>query len=498
MKKKYKILLAIMLCLLLAGCSDSIDSDFNHALFKPDRYRCWPCQVYVQTFFALSNVMDKALGIICENAYFALVWGLMFWLMYKVFPWVVSFTPPDLKKDIPVLAKVGAKTIVVSIVLTHPEFFYTFFGTYILQPISDIFLKVSEFILISPASIGVSLSQYAQTEESLLSKILNWFGPSNFNWSDAFSQEGVSEALNQFENAFNRSVLPNGNELPGVTTDRMFGQMPMQLQSVIWQIYSALWSGIGLVFQLFATKNILAWLSAFLLCWYLLKMLFIIPLSFVDAFVRLGMSVLFMPLVLVTWVFPIKTFEGLAGKLIQMMFGAFFDILFNCIYVAFLVSVLRVYTAENLADVFSSDYQTSESGLRTDGAFLNTEFIIFFMLIYTVCSLFESVGDVSGHFFEGAGSKSTFAGTVKKFGHLAFTLTKATAMMVLSGGSNWSGFAKVKDEAVKNFWEGVADMNAAQEKEYWDNEHNDKGKYFGNWSKAYDKEQENRGKGKDK
>ena len=103
------------------------------------------------------------------------------------------------------------------------------------------------------------------------------------------------------------------------------------------------------------------------LAFSLFALLIYLPLTFVDAFLRLGIGIILLPLFMVAWVFPIKLFEGMTKKVIQLMFAAFFDVLFNCIYVAFLLSVLQVYTDNRTNHMFSTAMQTSESGLREAG-----------------------------------------------------------------------------------------------------------------------------------
>ena len=340
----------------------------------------------------------------------------------------------------------------------------------ILQPIGDLFLKVSEFVLVSPNSMGVSTSLYNQSDSSILNGIISWMtngsgSSANFDWRHAFSQDGVGEGLANFEKVFSRSWLPNGKALEGINTnDRMFGALPMQIQSVIWNIYSSLWTGMGLVFQLFASGYFAGFLSGLILGGCILMLLFTIPLTFVDAFVCMGMGIILLPLFMVVWVFSLKHFEGIGSKLIQLMFSAFFDILFNCIYVTFLVLVIKVYLHEKMPDLFSSDYHTSESSLRNSGLYMTTEFLIMTMLVYTVCRLSDSVGEISGHFFDGAGQASS----VKKsfYALKSFVIGGAIAALRLCVG-DVTALKKLGDETKNMLGEVSNDMNAHQEKDEW-------------------------------
>ena len=97
MKIKSWIFFGMVTCLFLTGCTDI--PDYNPNLFKPEKHSCWPCQMYAQTFQAISTALDGALDLMASNSKILLSLGLAFWLAFKVLPWIVSFTPPKMKED---------------------------------------------------------------------------------------------------------------------------------------------------------------------------------------------------------------------------------------------------------------------------------------------------------------------------------------------------------------------------------------------------------------
>lgn len=451
MKIKSWIFFGISLCLLLTGCEKP--PRYDQELFVPEKESCWPCQMYSQTFQALSTALDGALNLLASNSQIVLSLGLAFWLAFKVLPWLVSFNPPKLKEDFVQIIKVCFKAGIVSMFLTNTQYFYDIIGGWIIQPIGSIFLYLSETVLLSPSSVGVNTSLF---QDNPISGLLNLLGD-NF-------MDNIDRARQMFEGNFSNAVLPNGQTVSIPRVDPMFGALPMQIQSVIWMIYSALWSGMGYVFQLFQTNSLMGWVAGGFLAFALFALLIYLPLTFVDAFLRLGIGIILLPLFMVAWVFPIKLFEGMTKKVIQLMFAAFFDVLFNCIYVAFLLSVLQVYTDNRTNHIFSTAMQTSESGLREAGESLSMDFLVFIVLIMTILKLSQRVDTITGQFFDGAGQGSTIGKALNRMKDLA-AATVAATLRACAG--DYSGFKNVAKEMGGMVKDGMGEMGKDQEKDNW-------------------------------
>lgn len=444
-----------MFCLFLTGCSNDINYDSD--LFNPDQLTCWPCQMYAQVFQALSNAMDGSLQRLASNSQILLSLGLVFWLAFKVLPWLVSFTPPKMKEDFVEIIKVCFKAGIVSVVfLSHPQAFYDIIGGWIIQPIGTIFLYLSEVVLLSPSSVGVDTSLFQSSNFD----ITRFFGESFMN--------NFNQLRNLFEGNFSNVTLPNGQTITIPRQDPMFGALPMQIQSVIWMIYSALWSGMELVLQLFKSDSIMGYIAGIFLCISLFSLLIYLPLTFVDAFLRLGMAIILLPVFMVAWVFPIKLFQGMAKKVINLMFGAFFDVLFNCIYVAFLLSVLQVFTTERTDHVLSSAQQGAESALRRSGETLSMDFLIYVVLILMILKLSKKIGDITGQFFDGAGQGSSIGKALDRMKNLAFATVTAVAKIAIT--KDVTALKGVTDQLGKMAKENMGEMGKNQKKDNWTND----------------------------
>ena len=453
MISKRWIFWGIIICLFLTGCTDTIN--YNPNLFKPEKQSCWPCQMYAQTFQAIASALDGALDLMASNSKILLSLGLAFWLAFKVLPWLVSFTPPKMKEDFVEIIKVCFKAGIVSLFLTNTQYFYDIIGGWIIQPIGSIFLSLSETVLLSPSAVGVETSLFK--DGSLIpdiSKMLGW---------DSF-MNGLSKVTSIFESSYSNTILPNGKAISIPKSDPMFGALPLQIQSVIWMIYSALWSGMGLAFQLFQTDTFMGYVAGLFLVYAMFSLLIYLPLTFVDAFLRLGIGLLLMPLFMVAWVFPIKLFKGVAKKVIELMFAAFFDVLFNCIYVAFLLSVLQVYTKEKMNYLFSSEFQSSESALRQSGLELSMEFLIFIVLIMTIYKLSTQVDGITGQFFDGAGKGSSVGKALDRIKNLAFATGAAALRLCVGDVTGIKGVVKQGGEMIKD---NMKEMGQEQKKDNW-------------------------------
>ena len=206
--RKRLIFWGLMLCsFFLTGCKEVIK--YNPDLFKPDKGTCWPCQMYMSAFNAFSGALEGALPVICSNCFKVLTIALAFWLLYQVFPWVVSLSPPNFKKDFVLMLKVLLKAMIVALFLANPDFFYDQIGDKILQPMGTLFLKVSELILASPNSLGIETSQYAKSENTFLSGVVDFM--KSVKKSSASSLELASQYLSGswIDKAFSFSLKPS-------------------------------------------------------------------------------------------------------------------------------------------------------------------------------------------------------------------------------------------------------------------------------------------------
>ena len=405
--------------LLLAGCSENVPYDAK--LFKATEENCWPCQMYMQAFRAIDGVLDNSLEPISQNALIILKLGLIFWLLFKIGSLFFSFAMPDIKKELPAFLSVFFKAGLVAIFLHNPSYIYDFFGTVIIQPFGKGFLSLSDSILESTSELGIDFDY-----NSDISGIWDNF----WNWIKKIA--GISTGTSS-------SVSMD-------LTSKMFGGLAKSVMETVFKIYHALWSGVGLGFQLWTMKGWSAFIAGFILIFGMFSLVIKMPLSFVDAFVRIGLILILIPLLMVGWVFSFP--KDIVKKLFHNVLAGFFDILFACIYITFLISLFRIYEQEELPYLFSSSVQTTEGAMRTIGNEFGTDFLILTILAWSMVRLAGKIQDFSGYFFESAG-KSVVYDMINKFKGLAAKGIRVGVGLAF-GAAGWATAAKEAANAAKD------------------------------------------------
>ena len=419
MIKYIKLFAFFGIFLLLSGCEG--DVPYDAALFRPNPDNCWPCVMYMQAFIAIDKVLDGSLETISENSLAILKMALLIWLLLRITKVVFSFSMPDMKKELASFVTVLFKALIVAILLNNPTYIYDFFGGSIIQPLGDGFLSLAKVVLDAPSDMGIHV---------YYSDVSNWF--SNF-------QDIVSRLTG--------GLFSSSSSTSSATTSKMFGELAVTVQKMVFEIYAALWSGVGLGFQLWTLKGISATLAGLLLMAGMFWLIIIIPLSFVDAFFRIGLILVLLPLLMVGWVFSYP--DGIVKKLFHNLLAGFFDILFTCIYIAFIISLFRVYEAEEFPGMFSASMQVTEGSMRTEGDNFGTQFLILIMLTWTMVKLSSKIQDFAKYFFDSA-AKTGVMEMINKFKNLAVKGIRLGAT-ILSGPAGWvTGGATAAMGAVKD------------------------------------------------
>ena len=233
--KLKRILFCVMFLgmLLLAGCGSN-DGDYNAKEFKANPEYCWPCTMYMQAFKAVDTVLNGTLPTIATNSLIVLKIAFLFWLLFKMGMLVFSISMPDMRKQLPPILTVFFKAFVVAIFLSNSQYIYDLFGGIIIQPIGEAFLSISGMVLDSPNQVGITNITY------FTENILNdYLGNLTSSWNNLLSQ-------------FNNSG------------SQMFGGLALKVQEIVFKIFSALWSGVGLGFQLLNAHKFSAFCAALL------------------------------------------------------------------------------------------------------------------------------------------------------------------------------------------------------------------------------------------
>lgn len=410
MIKRIQLWGVFLFLFLLGGCKTVIP--YNAELFRANENNCWPCKMYLQAFQAVNELLEGipeqgTVGIlpsICENSLAILKLGLIFWLLFKITTLLVSFSMPDMKKEMANFATMFFKAGIVAIFLNNPDFIYDFFGGVVIQPLGKIFLYLSDTVISSPSAMGIEFDNYNNAFGNMINTISDWVR-GLFGFRGAGSASEMAENLNS----------------------RMFGGLAESVMRIVFKIYNALWAGVGLGFQLWQQKGWSATIAGLFLIAGMYWLVLVMPLTFVDAFLRIGLVLILLPLLMVGWVFSFPS-KDLVKKLFHMVLAGFFDILFACIYVTFLISLFRVYSTEEMPWMFSSAVQTTEGGMRTVASNWGTDFLILLMLTWAMVKLSGKIQDFSGYFFASAGKSSviniinTFKNWGMKLGRIGVSL----------------------------------------------------------------------------
>ena len=416
--------------LLLAGCDSNVP--YNAKMFKASKDNCWPCQMYMQAFNAMDRALDGCLKIICQNSLMVLELALLFWLLFRVGRVVVSFSMPDMKKELASFITVLFKAMIVALFLNNPTYLYDFFGEIVIQPIGDGFLSMANAVLSTPSNVGV-----------------------NFNYDTGIKW------LDEMQEWWNKIFNPSGSSSGSVSNSKMFGELAITVQSIVYQIYDALWANVGLGFQLWTMKGWSATIAGAILIAGMFWLVVMMPLSFVDAFIRIGLIIMLLPLLMVGWVFSYP--KDIVKKLFHNLFAGFFDILFSCIYITFLISTFHVYENQEMPYMFSASAQTTEGGMRTTANEFGTDFLILTMLAWAMVKLSSKIQDFSNYFFEGAEKSSVFD-MVNKLKNLAMKGVRVGAAL-LSGPMGWvTGAAGAAKDFAKKAANGESGENGSENK----------------------------------
>ena len=392
--KKFLFLIILALPLFLGGCGEvSIE---KHSFASPTPENCWPCDMYMQAFKALDTLLDVSLDKIAQSSLIVLEICLLFWFLFKVMGLVFSVSMPDMKKQLVPILTVLFKTLIVVLFLTNTTYFYDIFGDVLIQPLGDGFLSLADLILAAPKSVDIDNFTYVP---------------------DMDYSKFLEELMSGIEKIMGTQTT---------TGSKMFGGLAPKINEIIFSIYSALWNGVGLAWELLKVGDWAAFVSGFLLGVGMLWLMLMVPLFFVDALFRIGLILLLMPLFMVGWIFSFP--KDIVKKVVHSLFSGFFDILFNCIYIVFLVSLFRVYENQRIPYLFSRALQIMEAKQRNEATEFGTNFIILLILTFTMLMLSSHVQEFSNHFFEGS-EKSKMTDIMKQFKNLTLKGLKYTASL---------------------------------------------------------------------
>ena len=394
--KRFFLVMLFLIPFLLGGCREAIPDPYNQADFTVSSSNCWPCIMYMYAFKSLHNAINGTLDKVAQNSLIILEISLLFWLLFKVGNIVFSIAMPDMKKQLAPILTVLFKALITIIFLTNTQFFYDFFGKMLIQPIGAAFLSLSGQMLSAPVKDIAGVDEIVIFGSSLEDEI--------------------------------KLLIANWDKVVGISPNdpNMFGEIPSKVIQIVYVIYSSLCNGFGLAYQLFSLHHWSAFVAAILLLFSLYWLILMVPLFLVEAFIKMGMILLLMPLFMVGWVFTFP--KDVVKKVAHSLFSGFFDILFNCIYIAFFVTLLRIYDNNSLHFLYEPNGMTATGSLRGEAAEFGTNYILLLGITFVMITLSNHVQEFSNHFFEGS-EKSNVLAVVKSIRDYAIKALKVAVSL---------------------------------------------------------------------
>ena len=365
-------LLVVLMCSVLFGC-DGESSLQTASFWHPTMADCWSCAVYGSVFQVLDDILTSSLSVSCSGALFLLSVFLLMFIVIKL--GTVALDPEKTySKVMKEISYAILKAIAVSIVLldTTNARFYELFVEYFLQPVASVFLGIANILLDS--------------------------GP--------LTTTGVE--LRAFSDSVSTDTIWNGSEYATVDSLNMFGSLPYQLQLLVFRVYRALRAGVGIGFYIMdhsTNFDVLAFIASIFIIFYAVELSLVVPYTFIESLLRLGIAALILPFLLVCWVC-----EG-SSKLVPqlksvlpMVIGAFLDIVFTCAFVVVMATTLQIYSDAALDQVWSRGGSGRAVNAVTAARYLHINLLVLVVLMLAFTKFAEKVPELSKVFGGGTAS----------------------------------------------------------------------------------------------
>lgn len=428
-KTRFKTLFALVsvlgLCMLLCSCASST---FRQGAdeWAPTIKNCWCCALYGTAFEVINSFVSDTVATCIPIARFLLGVGLLFLMLQKIAS--TMLLAPD-KQVLGVWKELGItflKAMFVASLLYYDDEFLSLVRDYVIYPVGAFFVLISNAVLDSvpggdqyfPGIIGITPKMKGVVVVA-----------------DGFSVKEVSDAV--------------------------FGDLGIQVQYLVSRIYSALKSGFPLVLRVLANGNLFSWIIGLMIMYEMVDLLIVFPIMFVDAFIMIGFYLVFLPFFLVLWVFPIKQAKLLTQVFPTQLLASFVDILFGCIIVVLMMTLLQIYTDICLNGVLRETAQVSNAAVAESFSGGRPAAIIFLVLVLAAKKMAYEIGDYT-EYFTGRKSELNVMNTVKKgkdaLKKAALTIAELVVAIASGGVAAAGSFAKqAGKEAAKRAAQEVKD-----------------------------------------
>ena len=393
LKTLFSLVLVLALCVFLCSCAGSTFRQGSDE-WAPTIKNCWCCALYGTAFETINAFVSDTMESCVPVARFLLGAGLLFLLLQRIGSTLLLMPEKAVFGVWKELALVFVKAVFVAALLYNSEEFLGIVRDYVIYPVGGFFLMLSNAVLDAvpggnqyfPGIIGITPNM-----------------------------KGVV-------------VVDNGYSVKQVS-DAVFGDLGIQVQYIVSRVFSSLKSGFPLVLRVLANGNFFSWLIGVMILYELSDLMILFPIVFVDAFIMIGFYMVFLPIFLALWVFPIKQSQYLTKVFPVQLLASFVDILFGCIVVVLIITLLQIYTDICLNGVLRETAQASNAAIAESFSGGRPASIIFLVLVIAAKRMALEIGSFT-EYFTGRKNELSVMNEVKKAKELVKKGVKILAELV--------------------------------------------------------------------
>ena len=368
----FSLLFILALCLLLCACSGSILKE-NLDQWTATIKNCWCCALYGTVFQAINTLVSEAFAVCIPVAKFLLGVGLLFFLVQRIGSIMIFMDEKAALSVWKELIFVFLKAIFIASLLYNADTLLQALQDYIIYPVGGFFVMLSNAVLDSvPGG--------------------NQYFP------------GVTGITPDMKGIV---VSTSGNTIQEMT-DSVFGDLGIQVQYIVSRIFSALKSGFPLVLRILANGNPFSWVIGLILLYELFGLMVMFPVAFVDAFIMVGFSIIFLPISLALWVFPLKQTQSFIKAFFPQLLASFVNILFGCIMVVLVITMLQIYSDISLNGLLRETAQASNDAIANNFSAGRPGALVFLALILAAKQMAMGIGEFTKHFTNVSSNLSIF------------------------------------------------------------------------------------------
>ncbi len=421
----------VSVCLTLCGCFSTISQDPSE--WRPTIGNCWVCAIYGSSFQISNDIVFSMTENTIPLARAVLGIGLLFLILFRVGSMMMFVSGDDMGKTLKDTLFVLLKAIFVAFLISDPNKFLYLLRDYFVYPIGEFFMMMANAVLDCVPGVG----QYFSGIQGLTPDM-----------------DGI--------------VVDLSGKVAKIDPNRtIFGDLGIQVQYTVSRIFVSLKTGTLLVLQMVANGGPVAWVLGIVAGWQTFSLMVIFPMAFVDGFIMLAFYSVFLPFTVVLWVFPAT--KGYLKTIVPNLLAPFVQILFGCILVVLLITLVQVYADMGLNGMLRESTQDANAWVVESAASARPPIIIMVLLLISIKKMAAEIGDFT-EMFAGTKTDATLFGMIDKVRQAIKEAAKAAAEITLAvataGGSAGASVARrAAQEAAKRAAEAAKEAAKAAAKD---------------------------------